>query len=124
MVRRTFETNVAAAEAALATRTFVFAQATPDTASGAPGGIEVTDTAPLTGYAPVNGLSMYYEIHGNGRPLVLLHGGFGTIETDFGQLLPTLAQTRRVIAVEQQGHGHTADVNRPLRYEQMADDVA
>jgi pimeloyl-ACP methyl ester carboxylesterase len=84
----------------------------------------MTDTAPQTGYAPVNGLNMYYEVHGSGRPLVLLHGGFGTIETDFGRLLPNLAQTRQVIGVEQQAHGHTADVDRPLRYEQMADDVA
>jgi pimeloyl-ACP methyl ester carboxylesterase len=75
------------------------------------------------GYAPVNGLNMYYEIHGTGRPLVLLHGAYMTIDM-FGELLPTLAETRRVIAVELQGHGHTADVDRPLSYEQMADDVA
>ena len=75
------------------------------------------------GYAPVNGLNMYYEIHGTGRPLVVLHGAYHTIDM-FGELLPTLAETRRVIAVELQGHGHTADVDRPLSYEQMADDVA
>jgi len=75
------------------------------------------------GYAPVNGLEMYYEIHGAGRPLVLLHGAYMTID-GFGTLLPALAATRQVIAVEQQAHGHTADIERPLSYEQMADDTA
>jgi pimeloyl-ACP methyl ester carboxylesterase len=75
-------------------------------------------------YAPVNGLKLYYEIHGTGRPLVLLHGGFGTIAGMFDQLLPPLAATRQVIAVELQGHGHTADIDRPLRYELLADDIA
>ena len=76
-----------------------------------------------TGYAPVNGLEMYYEIHGTGEPLLLLHGQFASIGM-FSQILPALAQSRRVVAVEQQGHGHTADVDRPLRFEQMADDTA
>jgi pimeloyl-ACP methyl ester carboxylesterase len=80
--------------------------------------------APRTGYAPVHGLNMYYEIHGAGQPLVLLHGGLGTIHMLFGPLLPALAQTRQVIAVELQGHGHTADIDRPLSFERMADDVA
>jgi pimeloyl-ACP methyl ester carboxylesterase len=75
------------------------------------------------GYAPVNGLSMYYEIHGEGRPLVVLHGAFMTIEL-LGKLVPELARTRQVIAVELQGHGHTADIDRPLSYEQLADDTA
>ena len=77
-------------------------------------------------YASVNGLEMYYEVHGTdtGTPLVLLHGGLSTIEVDFGRILPTLAATRRVIGIEQQAHGHTADIDRPLRYEQMADDTA
>jgi pimeloyl-ACP methyl ester carboxylesterase len=74
------------------------------------------------GYASVNGLEMYYEIHGAGRPLVLLHGALMTIE-GFKELLPSLAETRQVIAVEQQAHGRTADIDRPLRYEQMADDT-
>lgn len=74
-------------------------------------------------YADVNGLKMYYEIHGRGKPLVLLHGGLGTIGM-FEQILPALAETRQVIAVELQGHGHTADINRPLSFEQMADDLA
>jgi pimeloyl-ACP methyl ester carboxylesterase len=76
-----------------------------------------------TGYAPVNSLSMYYEIHGEGRPLVMLHGAYMTIDM-FGGVLPGLATTRQVIAAEQQGHGHTADVDRPITYEQMADDTA
>lgn len=80
-------------------------------------------TGTQTGYAPVNDLEMYYEIHGSGRPLVLLHGAYMTIDM-IGPLLPGLAETRQVIAVEQQGHGRTADVDRPLTYEQMADDTA
>lgn len=74
-------------------------------------------------YASINGLEMYYEIHGEGEPLLLLHGGLGGI-VEFAQLLPQLAQTRQVIAVEMQGHGHTADIDRPMSYEALADDVA
>jgi pimeloyl-ACP methyl ester carboxylesterase len=76
-----------------------------------------------TGYAPVNGLDLYYEIHGSGKPLVLLHGGFG-LGTMFGDVLTALAATQQVIAVDLQGHGHTADIDRPLRLETMADDIA
>jgi pimeloyl-ACP methyl ester carboxylesterase len=75
------------------------------------------------GYAEVNGLKMYYEIHGTGQPLVVLHGAYMMIET-MGEIVPSLAETRQVIAVELQGHGHTADIDRPLTYEHMADDVA
>jgi pimeloyl-ACP methyl ester carboxylesterase len=75
-------------------------------------------------YAWVNGLRLYYEIHGSGRPLVLLHGGLSTIETSFSKVLPTFAITRQVIAIEQQAHGHTADIDRPLTDEQMALDTA
>ena len=78
---------------------------------------------PTSDYAEVNGLRMYYEIHGTGEPLVLLHGGLSTIESTFAKVLPSLAKTRQVIAIEQQGHGHTADIDRPLSYEQMADDT-
>ncbi len=74
-------------------------------------------------YAEVNGLKMYYEVHGTGKTLVLLHGAFGTVETWDG-FLPELVKTHQVIVVELQGHGHTADVDRPLRFTQMADDVA
>jgi len=73
---------------------------------------------------PVNGLDMYYEIHGDGSPLALLHGAMGTIDSCFANLLPALAAARQVIAIELQGHGHTADVDRPLSYRQMADDTA
>jgi len=68
-------------------------------------------------YANVNGLDMYYEVHGAGRPLVLLHGAFSAIGTSFGKVLPSLAETRQVIGVEQQAHGHTADIDRPLSLE-------
>jgi pimeloyl-ACP methyl ester carboxylesterase len=71
----------------------------------------------------VNGLQMYYEIHGTGRPLVLIHGGLSATETSFGKLLPSLAETRQVIAVELQAHGRTADIDRPLSYMQMAEDT-
>lgn len=77
----------------------------------------------MNGYAPVNGLDMYYEIHGTGRPLVLLHGAMSGIGTSFGEILPLLAKNRQVIAVEWQGHGRTADIDRPLRFTQLADDV-
>jgi len=87
-------------------------------------GIEMANTSAQTGYARVNGLNMYYEIHGTGQPLVLLHGAFSAIGTSFGQLLPSLAETRQVIAFELQAHGRTADIDRPLSLEQMADDVA
>jgi pimeloyl-ACP methyl ester carboxylesterase len=77
-----------------------------------------------SGYAPVNGLDMYYEIHGTGQPLVLLHGAFSAIGTSFGALLPGLARSRQVIGIELQAHGRTADIDRPLSIEQMADDTA
>jgi pimeloyl-ACP methyl ester carboxylesterase len=74
-------------------------------------------------YLPVNGLQLYYEIHGSGRPLVLLHGGLLTIDLNFGPMLDPLAASRQVIAVEFQGHGHTADTSRPLTIEALAGDV-
>ncbi|MFE6924801.1 alpha/beta fold hydrolase [Nocardia sp. NPDC057663] len=77
-------------------------------------------------YAEVNGLRMYYERHGvatDQPPLVLLHGALSGIGTDFGELIPELSKTREVIAVEQQAHGRTADIDRPLRTPQMADDT-
>jgi pimeloyl-ACP methyl ester carboxylesterase len=82
-------------------------------------------TTPVqTGYADVNGLKMYYEIHGTGQPLVLLHGAFSAIGTSFDALLPELARSRQVIGFELQAHGRTADIDRPLSIEQMADDTA
>jgi pimeloyl-ACP methyl ester carboxylesterase len=78
----------------------------------------------VEGYLAVNGLDMYYEIHGTGQPIVLLHGAFSAIGTSFGKMLPLLAKTRRVIAFDLQAHGRTADSDRPLTLEAMADDVA
>jgi pimeloyl-ACP methyl ester carboxylesterase len=75
-------------------------------------------------YVQVNGLNIYYEVHGTGQPLVLLHGAFSAIGTSFGKLLPELAKTRQIIAFELQAHGRTADIDRPLSIEQMSDDVA
>jgi pimeloyl-ACP methyl ester carboxylesterase len=74
-------------------------------------------------YADVNGISLYYEEQGSGQPLILLHGGYGTGEM-FGPILPVLASGRRVITVDLQGHGRTADVDRPLRFQTMGDDIA
>jgi len=86
-----------------------------------PAGVSPADA---TGrYASVNGLKIYYEVHGAGPPLVLLHGAFLTVES-WGKLVPELARSRQVIAPELQGHGHTADVDRPLGFPQMAEDVA
>jgi len=75
------------------------------------------------GYASVNGLQMYYEIHGSGQPLVLVHGNLSNIETDFGRIIPSLARTRQVIAFEQQAHGRTADIDRPLSIRQWVEDT-
>lgn len=76
------------------------------------------------GYASVNGLKMYYEIHGTGTPLVLIHGGGSTIETTFGRIIAKLSENHKVIAVEMQAHGHTSDIDRPLSFQQDADDIA
>jgi pimeloyl-ACP methyl ester carboxylesterase len=87
--------------------------------------IKTMKTLVTSGHAPVNAISMYYEIHGEGAiPLVLIHGGGSTIETSFGLLLPLLASTNQVIAVELQAHGRTTDRNAPESFEQDADDVA
>lgn len=93
--------------------------------SAKPGKHRTVDTVQRA-YAEVNGLKIYYEVHGAGKlPLVLLHGGGSTIETTFGKVLPLFAKHRRVIAYEQQGHGRTADiVDRPFSFEQSADDAA
>jgi pimeloyl-ACP methyl ester carboxylesterase len=80
-------------------------------------------SAPDSGYALVNGLRMYYEVRGSGPPLILLHGGLGSIEM-CAPLLPALSADHRVIAVDLQAHGRTTDIDRPLRMELMADDVA
>jgi pimeloyl-ACP methyl ester carboxylesterase len=79
---------------------------------------------PTTGYAPVNGIKMYYEVHGSGEPVVLLHGAFMTITNNWTGWIDELSRTRKVIAVEMQGHGRTADTKRDITYENLADDVA
>ncbi len=78
---------------------------------------------PAGKYASVNGINLYYEIHGTGKPLIMLHGGFGTFEM-FSALSPALAQNHQVIGVDLYGHGRTALTDRPIRFEQMADDIA
>src|SRR2546423_4374888 len=85
----------------------------------------VTRRGPGGRYAMVNGLKTYYEVLGRGGvPLVLMHGAFSNIATDFGKMIPTLAKNRMVIAIEAQGHGHTPDRDSALTYESMADNVA
>ncbi|MBD1383732.1 alpha/beta hydrolase [Mucilaginibacter rigui] len=76
-----------------------------------------------SGYAPVNGLKVYYEVYGDGKPLVLLHGAFMTIEGNWGRLIPELSKTRKVIAIEMQGHGHTPYADRKLDIATLASDV-
>src|SRR5437588_8486012 len=82
-----------------------------------------TDTKGTGQYAEVNGINLYYEIHGAGRPLILLHGGLGSGEM-FGPILPLLAESHQVVAVDLQGHGRTADIDRPIDVRLMADDIA
>lgn len=88
--------------------------------------MSATAQRPTSGYAPVNGLRMYYEVHGNGsgEPLVLLHGSYMTITNNWTGWIAELSKTRRVVAVEMQGHGRTADISREFSYEALADDVA
>ena len=88
-----------------------------------PGGV-FGQQKPVTGYAPVNGLKMYYEIHGQGEPVVLLHGAFMAVTDEWSDFARELSKTRKVIAVEMQGHGRTADIKRDMTYENLADDVA
>jgi len=85
----------------------------------------MSTTTSQSGYAPVNGLKLYYETYsdGAGQPLILIHGGFGLVSM-FAPLLPGLAAGRQVIGVELQAHGHTADIDRPFSYEQFGDDIA
>src|SRR5690349_6819459 len=77
-----------------------------------------------SGYAHVNGLKLYYEVHGNGKPLVLLHGSYMNIPLNWSQWIPLLARDRKVIVTEMQGHGRTRDIPREHSYEGMADDVS
>jgi pimeloyl-ACP methyl ester carboxylesterase len=109
MRKRTFIAT-SAAGSILAASTLAFAQTR-------------TTSALKAGYAPVNGLNLYYEIHGAGEPLIVLHGGLGSTEM-LGEILPSLSNNRQVIAVDLQAHGRTADIDRPLSCEAMADDIA
>ena len=116
-----------ATRVALATVTTLAAVAGCGSGAGSSPAPSQIDAGPAdSSYASIGGLQMYYEVHGpeTGRPLVLLHGSLSGIAPDFGALIPVLARDRRVIAVEQQAHGHTADIDRPLRVEQMAADTA
>lgn len=83
----------------------------------------VSQEKKTSGYAPVNNLKIYYEIYGEGKPLLLLHGAYMTIDMNWGPLLPELSKNRKVIAIEMQGHGHTGDIERPFSFDAMADDV-
>src|SRR5439155_22140986 len=76
-----------------------------------------------SGYALVNGIKVYYEVYGEGKPVVLLHGAFMTIQMNWGQLIPELSKTRKVIAIELQGHGHTPISDRELGFATLASDV-
>mgnify|MGYP001546207755 CR=1 FL=1 len=76
-----------------------------------------------SGYAPVNGIKVYYEVYGEGDPVVLIHGAFYTIDMNWGQLIPELSKTRKVIAIEMQGHGHTPFSERKLSFTALASDV-
>lgn len=76
-----------------------------------------------SGYAPVNGIKVYYEVYGKGKPIVLLHGAFMTIDMNWGQLIPELSKTRKVIAIEMQGHGHTQFSDKKLSFPALASDV-
>src|SRR5215204_3460952 len=76
-----------------------------------------------SGYAPVNGIKVYYEVYGEGKPIVLLHGAFYTIEMNWAQVIPKLSKTRKVIAIEMQGHGHTPFSDRELSITTLASDV-
>jgi alpha-beta hydrolase superfamily lysophospholipase len=93
------------------------------TLAASPLAVAENGTTPTTGHAKVDGLNLYYEVHGAGEPLILLHGGLGATEM-FAAVLPLLSKTRRVIAVDLQGHGRTAGVDRPLSFDALTDDVA
>jgi pimeloyl-ACP methyl ester carboxylesterase len=121
MFKRTFATIAAAAGVLLAASSLL---AQDTTTTETPEGADMTLTiATTTGYASVNGLEMYYEIYGEGAPLVLLHGGLADA-TMFAPMIPALTQGHQVIVVDLQAHGHTADIDRPMSYEAMAEDIA
>jgi pimeloyl-ACP methyl ester carboxylesterase len=119
-----FVAGVTATAISLKSGARVLAQEDAGTATPAEGET-MKQTDVQSGYAPVNGLNMYYEIHGEGGvPLLVLHGAICTARLFGGELVPALSETRQVIVVDQQGHGRTADIDRPLSVLQMADDTA
>lgn len=115
MRRSTLATLALAAALILAVTPTLAQDEATDTPDGTSGAVE-------SGYADINGLHMYYEIHGSGKPLIVMHGAYMTIDA-MGALISELAQTRQVIAVELQAHGRTDDTDRPLSYEALADDI-
>ncbi len=123
MQRRTFLTSSLAVGTSLAASHRAFAQSDASSATPTSTGASASRPAVETGYASIGKLKLYYEIHGSGEPLVFLHGGLMTIAMA-EPIITALALTRQVVAVELEGHGHTALLDRPLSYEQMADDVA
>ncbi len=123
MLRRTLVPIVATVGLALSTSLFALAQNDATPIAPTIEGNQTMNAASKTGYAPVNGINLYYEIYGTGEPLILLHGGVGAIEM-FGEVVPMLAKGRQVIAVDLQAHGRTANVERPMTFEAMADDIA
>jgi pimeloyl-ACP methyl ester carboxylesterase len=108
-------------------RRWLFGMAVSLGIAGCASNMAAKSPAPMSSArAPVNGISMYYEVHGrgDGTPLVLLHGGGSTIESNYGKLLPLFARHRKVIALEEQAHGRTTDRDGPVRFDTSADDVA
>lgn len=122
MHRRTLVTSALATAASLAASHGALAREDVMPATPAAPPSTANQTVPESGYAPVNGLQMYYEIHGQGEPLLLLHGAFGSID-GWGALLPALAEGHQVIAVEFQAHGRTADIDRPFSYDAFVEDI-
>lgn len=109
-------------------RTFIIAAAAtaavPILANAQPVEGQMAAQPPTTGYVEVNGLSMYYESHGSGGvPLVLLHGAFSSIHNSFGRIIPGLAANRQVVGFDYQGHGRTADIDRPMSHDAIVGDV-
>jgi pimeloyl-ACP methyl ester carboxylesterase len=117
VLKKTVFTTFAVAALSLAASSFAFAQTETDMTTP-------EAAAPAQGqYANVNGINLYYETRGSGQPLIVLHGGLGSTMM-FDAVAPALAETHQVIAVDLQGHGRTEDIDRPMTYEDMADDIA
>lgn len=118
-----FAVGACAPRASSAPASAAQSDAAPAASEGEAPAAPARSTPSSADYVTVNGLRVYYEVHGVGKPLLLLHGGLCTIDVCLGPLIPVLAPGRQLIAVEQQAHGHTADIDRPLTFEQMAEDT-